>query len=274
MSISTTVGSVLFRRTQIEGEIKQTVQTAILYYRSPYHFPRNITYLDTTVSALPDPPTLPRSIFKILPEFATEKSHFIFNGQYYDQIDGVAMGSPLGPVLANIFNFCAILKRNGSLTTALALLFDDTFILFDNKNTATQFLHYLNDCHANIKFSVEFEESSTIPFLDIPIKRHNHTFSTSIYRKKTFTGLYTKWDSFTPRKYKVNLIRTLSFRSLFPHLFVTFSFAILSVNELIKLLLQNGYPAGVVNYNINDVLNRQQNRPKNPTTTVPKKETF
>ena len=36
-------------------------------------------------------------------EFATKKSHFIFDGQYYDQIDGVAMWSPLGPVLANIF---------------------------------------------------------------------------------------------------------------------------------------------------------------------------
>ena len=44
------------------------------------------------------------------------------------------------------------------------------------------------------------------------------------------------------------------------------------LNELGKLLLQNEYPAGVVNYNINDVLNRQQNKPKNPTTTVPKKE--
>ena len=32
--------------------------------------------------------------------------------------------------------------------------------------------------------------------------------------------------------------------------------------------------AGVVNYNINDVLNRQQNRLRNPTTTVPKKETI
>jgi len=38
------------------------------------------------------------------------------------------------------------------------------------------------------------------------------------------------------------------------------------------LLLQNGYPTGVINYNINDVLNRQQNRTKNPSTTVPKKE--
>ena len=35
---------------------------------------------------------------------------------------------------------------------------------------------------------------------------------------------------------------------------------------------QNGYPAGIVNYNINDVLNRQQNRQREQTTTVPKKE--
>ena len=48
--------------------------------------------------------------------------------------------------------------------TTLALRFDfDTFTLFDSKNTATQFLHYLNNCHTNIKFTVEFEDNSTIP---------------------------------------------------------------------------------------------------------------
>ena len=31
------------------------------------------------------------------------KTHFIFNSKFYNQIDGVAMGSPLAPVLANIF---------------------------------------------------------------------------------------------------------------------------------------------------------------------------
>ena len=35
--------------------------------------------------------------------FATLQTHFIFNGKFYNQIDGAAMGSPLAAVLANIF---------------------------------------------------------------------------------------------------------------------------------------------------------------------------
>ena len=34
---------------------------------------------------------------------ATKDSHFIFDGTLYKQIDGVGMGSPLGPTLANAF---------------------------------------------------------------------------------------------------------------------------------------------------------------------------
>ena len=45
-----------------------------------------------------EPPALPRVVSRKLLEFATKKSHFLFDGKYYDQIDGVAMGSPLGPV--------------------------------------------------------------------------------------------------------------------------------------------------------------------------------
>ena len=37
---------------------------------------------------------------KKLFEFATSGTYFLFQGAFYDQIDGIAMGSPLGPVLA------------------------------------------------------------------------------------------------------------------------------------------------------------------------------
>ena len=35
--------------------------------------------------------------------FSLKNCHFLFNGNFYDQVNGVAMGSPLGPLLANIF---------------------------------------------------------------------------------------------------------------------------------------------------------------------------
>ena len=44
-----------------------------------------------------------RKELKILFLFATSQTHFIFNSKFYNQIDGVAMGSALAPVLANIF---------------------------------------------------------------------------------------------------------------------------------------------------------------------------
>ena len=68
---------------------------------------------------------------------------------------------------------------------------DDTFALFDDKKSASQCLRYLNSRHINIKFTIEFEEIDEIPVLDDILVKHCPDM-TSIYRKKTFTGLHTK----------------------------------------------------------------------------------
>ena len=142
---------------------------------------------------------------------------------------------------------------------------------FDRKDTAVKFLHYLNTCHVNIKFTIEFEENNAIPFLDILIKRSTgHTFSTSIYRKKTFTSLYTKWIPFTPWNKKL----ILSERSLF----VVLAFA----RRLCccdppwmkwKCYCQKtATPVALLITTLMMSWVRQQNKPRNPTATVPKKE--
>jgi len=41
--------------------------------------------------------------FRNLLEIATKDIAIFFNGEFYKQIDGVAMGSPLGPTPANIY---------------------------------------------------------------------------------------------------------------------------------------------------------------------------
>jgi hypothetical protein len=49
------------------------------------------------------PPSMKRADMKKLLVFATKTSHFLFDGKIYDQIDGVSMGSPLTPLLTEIF---------------------------------------------------------------------------------------------------------------------------------------------------------------------------
>ena len=42
------------------------------------------------------------------------------------------------------------------------------------------------------------------------------------------------------------------------------------IEDLKRLLLQNGYPQGIITFNINDVLNNNKNKPNEPVATFPK----
>ena len=146
--------------------------------------------------------------------FATSQNHFLFQGQYYDQIDGVAMGSPLGPVLANLFMGVMesrwLNEYSGPSVLFYRRFVDDIFCVFENRSHANAFLRFLNRQHPNIKFTVEHENEGTLPFLDVLIRRtENGDISTTTYRKPTNTGLLTNFTSFTAFSYKTGLIKTL-----------------------------------------------------------------
>ena len=106
-----------------------------------------------------------------------------------------------------------------------------------------------------MEFTMELEENREIPFLVVCIKRDHDAFSTTVHHKRTFTGLYTKWDSFALRKYKINLIRALSYCCL--RICSKSTLLQSTPSELKNSLLQNGYRRGVINYNINDVLKKK-----------------
>ena len=62
--------------------------------------------IDTVVDLLfehnPDLKITKNELKKLF-DSATSGTHVLFDGSLYNQIDGVAMGSPLSPVLANLF---------------------------------------------------------------------------------------------------------------------------------------------------------------------------
>ena len=91
--------------------------------------------------------------------------------------------------------------------------FIDTFILFSDASHVPLFLEYLNSQHPNIKFTHDLEKDGKLNFLDVTINRIDDQFSTSLYRKPTFTGLGLRFDSFTHRSYKINLISCLIHRA-------------------------------------------------------------
>ena len=149
--------------------------------------------------------------FRKLMSFAVQQNHFLFEGKVYDQKDGVAMGSPLGPILANIFMSHLEDKCFDSLTCAKPLVYhryvDDTFAVFTSKEHMLHFYEHVNSLHPSIKFTKDEEQCNSLPFLDVLVTRQDDgCLVTSVYRKPTFSGLYLKWDSFVPKQYKSGLI--------------------------------------------------------------------
>ena len=121
-------------------------------------------------------------------------NHFLFNGFLYDQIDGVAMGSPLGPTLANIcMCSCEQQYLSNCPSQCKPLLYRrhvDIFCLFKDKNNSDLFLNYINGIHPNINFTVEVENCSSLPFLDSLVEKSNDCFITSLFREKKTLQAY------------------------------------------------------------------------------------
>ena len=54
----------------------------------------------------------------------------------------------------------------------------------------------MNHQHLNIKFTFEVEKNNNLSFLDTKICRENNKFTTSVFRKHTFSDVFTNFDSF------------------------------------------------------------------------------
>ena len=79
--------------------------------------------------------------------FATSRTHFLFKGSFYDQIDRVAMGFSLAPVLTNLFmghqeNIWLKTYRTSKILFYCHYV-DDTFCVFEPEQNALLFYDFI-----------------------------------------------------------------------------------------------------------------------------------
>ena len=175
----------------------------------------------------------------------------MFNGDFYDQIDGVAMGSPLAPILANIFMAFYeekwLNEFEGNKPIFYRRYVDDIFAVFDSEDEALKFFNFINNKHDNIIFTMEKEIDNKLSFLDVLLDNSSSSLKTSVFRKKTFTGLLTAFNSITSFSYKSGLVKCLIDRA-FKINNTWFGFHI-DLENIKSILQKNMYP----NYLIDNI---------------------
>ena len=206
-------------------------------------------------------------------EWTTKKTVLQFNGSYYEQTNGVAMGTPIAPLLADICMNWVINKTSNSHVQPKVFFryVDDCLAIFSNHEEIKQFYQEINNIHTNIKFTYELEENGKIPFLDVFIEKRNQSFISSVNRKKTNTGLNTNWKSFIPFKYKINIIKCLIDRSY--KICNSYQKIHEEFQKVTTLLLNNGYPRGIIDRHIKTYLNRKH-KPLNENASEIRKSKF
>lgn len=144
-------------------------------------------------------------------------TYFAWDSKFYEQTEGVAMGSPLSPVVANFFmeKFEQQALRNAPNKPKVWFRYvDDTFVIWSHGPEKLQeFLQHINSIHENIQFTMETEENNKIAFLDVLLTRRGKHLGHTVYRKPTHTDRYLQRNSNHHPCQKFGIIKTLTERA-------------------------------------------------------------
>ena len=210
-------------------------------------------YSDSSMSK----PPFQQKHFRKLLSFATS-GEFLYKDKLYKQVDGVAMGSPLGPTLANLF--LGHLEKNWVQSAGVnapclyCRYVDDIFCVFDAaRQNPDDFLTFLNEQHDNLTFTCE-TGPRTLPFLDVKVDVDDGLPVFSVFRKTSYTGLILNFSAFCPLAWKISLIKCLVKRAI--SICSNWSLFDKEINNIRKIFARNNYPAALVEKIIKSTLTK------------------
>ena len=190
------------------------------------------------------------AIISVSREIKATGGIFSYNNRLFRQVDGVSMGSPLGPTLANFFMAHQEIKLLNSSVPDLPVFYcryiDDIFCIFKHGTDHRIFFDHLNCSHPSLKFTLEHGKGS-LAFLDAHISLPTVDFDShcaiDVFRKQTYTRVILNFAATCPMNWKIGLIFCFLHRAYN----ICSSWCLLDkeFKYLEKLFFDNGYPVHV-----------------------------
>ncbi|XP_041430610.1 LOW QUALITY PROTEIN: uncharacterized protein LOC121397622 [Xenopus laevis] len=175
---------------------------------------RNRLQHDNTLSSITK--LSPNQVCLLL-DLCLNTTYFKYKNLFYRQKHGCAIGSPVSPIVANLYmeevERRALLTFQGTTPTHWFRYVDDTWVTI-RSNEVAAFTEHINSVDNNIKFTREDVHENKLAFLDCLICiQEGGNLKTEVYRKPTHTDQYLLFDSHHPLEHKLGVIRTLHHRA-------------------------------------------------------------
>ena len=132
---------------------------------------------------------------------------FEFRGVFFEQVNGLPMGAPLSPLLANCFvkNIETIALDSYFLKHKFwGRCMDDIISIWNyGVEKLKSFLEHLNFWGGDLKFTIELEEDNKLLFLDVLLLKNENSLDFKIYRKPTNNNKFLTFFSGHARQVKI-----------------------------------------------------------------------
>ena len=204
------------------------------------------------------PPKVPKIILEKMLRVCTTKSPFTTpDNKLYYQINGIAMGSCLGPTFANFYMAHlenSVLEDADVKPSTYCRYVDDIFVVVRNEDHLKN-LKASMEQNSVLHFTYELSVDDKIPFLDVSVEANNECYVTSVYTKPTDNGKCINAISECPERYKISAIRAYISRAYkISSSWDLFNF---EIERIKQILINNGFPNGLVEDEIATFLNRK-----------------
>ncbi|XP_062713674.1 uncharacterized protein LOC134290533 [Aedes albopictus] len=199
------------------------------------------------------------SLFTSIP-----KDYFSFEGAYYIQKFGTAMGNPLSPIIADLVMEDILdeaISKTSCVIPFIKKYVDDLFLVLP-PDKVQDVVNTFNEVNQNIQFTLEMEEGRRLPFLDMAlIRQEDDTVKTEWYCKSIASGRFLNFHSGHPMHQKMNVAQNFVKRVM---VFST-NLDLKRKREIVhRHLKANDYPKCL----INRLINRAKHQTVNNNTAM------